>query len=272
MTARKLPGDFTGSLMIEHCLAPFGVRDVTVVNEGQEVGRHTHEQAHFMLVLAGQYLRYEGAKVEVVRPPFLLFDPAGTTHDDCFARSEGRFVSLLMLGGMDALVPGEPRSLRRPEAIRAALGLARQARWTIADLVALEGAAWEVIAEIEEVSGTIHSPRWAHDAYDRVMDEAGDAKLSISTIAARSNVHPVHLARVFRQTWGLAPAELLRWRRVERAAELLEKRDMPAAEIAASVGFCDQSHMNRAFKAHFGVPPSQWQRAAMLRKSKTVKL
>jgi AraC family transcriptional regulator len=270
MNARKLPGDFEGSRLVEHALAPFSIRAVTVLDEGQEVGSHTHEQAHVMLVVAGEYLRRERGAFEPIRPPFLMFDPAGTTHDDRFARSEGAFVSLSIVHSTGLSVPDEPLSLRFPGAIRAALCLARDARSRTAESTALEGAAWEVLASIEDTPEPIHPPPWAFDA-DLVMDEAADPEISVGKIAARTNVHPVHLARVFRNEWGCAPAELLRWRRVERAAELLAKRELPPAEIALSLGFCDQSHMNRAFKAFFGVAPSRWQRLAMLRESKTIR-
>jgi AraC family transcriptional regulator len=31
-------------------------------------------------------------------------------------------------------------------------------------------------------------------------------------------------------------------------------------DIAASVGFCDQAHFSRAFKAQFGLPPAAYRR------------
>ena len=88
MTIRKLPGDFDGSRIIEHALTSFDIRAVSVVDEGQAIGPHTHECAHFMVVLAGGYMRRDRQKAEVLRAPFLLFDPAGTTHSRRMARHE----------------------------------------------------------------------------------------------------------------------------------------------------------------------------------------
>ncbi|WZB77345.1 helix-turn-helix domain-containing protein [Achromobacter insuavis] len=34
------------------------------------------------------------------------------------------------------------------------------------------------------------------------------------------------------------------------------------AQVAADVGFYDQSHFNRAFRTAYGVPPSAYRRAA----------
>jgi AraC family transcriptional regulator len=64
------------------------------------------------------------------------------------------------------------------------------------------------------------------------------------------------LSRAYRCWRGEGLCEALRRRRVEAAAILLESSDKSLAEIAAAAGFCDQSHMNRAFKKHLGRTPS----------------
>ena len=43
---------------------------------------------------------------------------------------------------------------------------------------------------------------------------------------------------------------------VEAAVILLESTDLHLAEIAADAGFCDQSHMNRAFRRFLGRTPA----------------
>jgi AraC family transcriptional regulator len=93
------------------------------------------------------------------------------------------------------------------------------------------------------------------------MDEAWRPDLTVGAIAADARVHPVHLARVFRQAWGCSPGELLRRRRVERASDLLLRRRMTAAEAAAETGFADQAHMTRAFRAVLGATPRTWLKA-----------
>lgn len=260
MAIQARPGDFDGATVRARLEGPFEIRAVSVVDHGQIVGRHTHQQAHFMLVLGGTYLCSIGGEIAAVRPPFLLFAPAGTSHDDHFAASTGAFVSVSLNDAEAADLPEEPRILDRPAALRSALRLAREARTERAERPMLEGGAWELIAETAGASAPRAVPCWAYDAYDAVMDEAPDPDLSVAGIAGRVGVHPVHLARVFRQAWGCAPAELLRWRRTERAAALLAHSRLAAADIAAAVGFADQSHMNRAFKACYGASPGAWRR------------
>ena len=65
---------------------------------------------------------------------------------------------------------------------------------------------------------------------------------------------------VFRATTGQTPYGYLRARRVERARVLLATTDLPAAAIAAQVGFSSPSHLGRVFRALCGVTPGRYRR------------
>ena len=61
----------------------------------------------------------------------------------------------------------------------------------------------------------------------------------------------------------LPPHQYVIARRVERAQQLLHPdRDLALAEIAARVGFSDQSHLTRHFKRVVGVTPRHFRRSA----------
>jgi hypothetical protein len=59
----------------------------------------------------------------------------------------------------------------------------------------------------------------------------------------------------FKQSTGLAPHQFVIRCRVERAKELLLHSSLGIADIAAEVGFANQSHLNRHFKRIVGVTP-----------------
>jgi AraC-like DNA-binding protein len=67
------------------------------------------------------------------------------------------------------------------------------------------------------------------------------------------------LARAFRRSFGSAPHRYLVARRVAAARNLIAG-GTPLAEVAGACGFVDQSHLNRHFKAHFGMPPGRYAR------------
>lgn len=84
----------------------------------------------------------------------------------------------------------------------------------------------------------------------RVEDAA-----SFLGIAARS------LQRIFLREVGVGPKEVLRrYRLMEAAERLLREPDLAGADLAASLGYADQAHFIRDFKAVTGVPPEAYRR------------
>jgi transcriptional regulator GlxA family with amidase domain len=78
---------------------------------------------------------------------------------------------------------------------------------------------------------------------------------STAAIADRLKLHPAWLARAYRSAVGEGISDTLRRKRVEHATRLLRTSELPAAMVAQEAGFCDQSHMNRSFRALLGRTP-----------------
>jgi AraC family transcriptional regulator len=97
-------------------------------------------------------------------------------------------------------------------------------------------------------------------ARDLIRD-AGEAPLRVKDVAAEAGVHPIHLARAFRQFFRCSPGEYARQCRMERVRQLLTSERASLAEIALQVGFKDQSQLTHAFKRFMGVTPSAFRQA-----------
>jgi AraC-like DNA-binding protein len=70
---------------------------------------------------------------------------------------------------------------------------------------------------------------------------------------------PAHLVRSFGREFGLPPHRYLVGRRVEAARRLLLDGE-PVADVAAAVGFHDQSHLHRHFTRLVGTTPRRFAR------------
>jgi len=84
----------------------------------------------------------------------------------------------------------------------------------------------------------------------------GDPPLSLTSLAGLVSLHPNYLMRVFSRTYGLSPYAWHLRHRVQRAkAAMLD--GLPIAEAAQVAGFCDQSHLTRQFRRHYGATPGR---------------
>lgn len=82
-----------------------------------------------------------------------------------------------------------------------------------------------------------------------------DRNLSLDELAAVVQISPHHFSRLFKQSTGLSPHQFVIRRRVEWAKQLLLQGGFTVTEIAAMVGFYDQSHFAHHFRRLMGVAP-----------------
>ena len=88
---------------------------------------------------------------------------------------------------------------------------------------------------------------------------AGEA-LSLGRLAGEAHLSKYHFARVFQEATGLSPWAYVLEARIRRAKALLEEEDLPLSQVALEAGFCDQSHLTKAFKKAEGTTPGQYRK------------
>jgi len=79
----------------------------------------------------------------------------------------------------------------------------------------------------------------------------------LSAVAQRS---PAYFSRKFKLAVGESPHVYVVRRRLERACDLMVTSAASLSEIALSVGFSDQAHLSRHFRAAFAQSPASWRR------------
>ncbi|MEV6419606.1 AraC family transcriptional regulator [Streptomyces sp. NPDC051662] len=92
-----------------------------------------------------------------------------------------------------------------------------------------------------------------------LLDSRIHSGISLREAAAVLHAHPTHLIRCFKQTYSLPPHSYLTGKRIDQARRLLLDGHRPA-EVAATVGFHDQAHLNRHFTRHLGTTPARYKR------------
>jgi transcriptional regulator GlxA family with amidase domain len=100
----------------------------------------------------------------------------------------------------------------------------------------------------------------ARDAVERVRAEP--ELQTVAALASAMALAPRALQRLFRDYIGVGPKWVVRRFRLQEAAELLETTNATVASVAAHLGYFDQAHFVRDFKAVVGATPSEYVRKA----------
>lgn len=100
-------------------------------------------------------------------------------------------------------------------------------------------------------------PSWYADARDALN---GANERRVAHIASSVRRDRTHFARAFAAYSGFRPVEYRALRRLAAALESLSS-DAPLVDVALASGYAHQSHMNNAFRALLGAPPTQFRGA-----------
>jgi AraC-like DNA-binding protein len=92
-----------------------------------------------------------------------------------------------------------------------------------------------------------------------IDDHIGE-RISLDELASQAGVSRFHFARQFRLSTGESAMGYLRRMRIERSKSILQTRGSTIAEVAARLGFSDQSHFTRIFGRLVGVSPGSFAR------------
>lgn len=248
--------------------APFSsIRFVRYAPAGA-IAAHVHPEPSLCLVLAGEYRdTVRGRSVDHGRGG-ALFCPAHEPHSQAFGAAGAYKLQLgLTASALDYL----SAHLRLSEApftrstAFATLGRRIAAEMAVDDPFApivVEGLSHELLGLFGRGAREAETgPAWLKAAHDYMADHL-DAPVSVADLAAVLGQPPVRLSRAFRRLSGRTIGEHQRRLRIARAVELLAASRMPLSEVAQACGFCDQSHLTRAFKAEVGCTPAAFRRGS----------
>lgn len=226
--------------------------------DGHEMPPHSDGGDRVSILLGGDLREYRGSTEHSPRALDVVTKPGAVVHSD---RSSSRTrIFTVVLSAQDA--PLEYRWSDGGSAVRHLL----EARSFAFSRSGDEGDAARsaVDREIDEVlreavSRSVRAgPAWWPAAREVL---AAPGFRGVRAAATDLGVHPVHLARVCRERTGASPLQLVRRARVKVAVTALFATDLGLGAVAHHAGFCDQSHLCRAFAAELGTTPARLRRS-----------
>ncbi len=231
---------------------------------------HSHETLGISVVMRGLVEETAGRKTEIAGIASAVIKPPGTVHANRFGPQGARLLAIDMSPGAANELLGHHRFLGRWQWMRVmrALGatcrtLSRVSHVRPLDGDAVENLAVELVAALDGDAPASRgvAPSWLARVHQR-LDEDFATPFRVRELASEAGVHPVYLARRFRRHNGCSVLEYVRTVRLRAAMRELADAARPLSEVAARVGFSDQSHLTRALRATTGLTPRAYRRLA----------
>ena len=95
-------------------------------------------------------------------------------------------------------------------------------------------------------------------ALDYIHSNYDKETISVSYLAELCQISTVHLRNTFVKRFAVPPIQYINHLRLSRAKELLDSQMYAVSETCFLSGYKDESYFSRAFKRHFGMPPSEY--------------
>lgn len=223
------------------------------------IDRRVHRNAHLLIwqILGSSTITVDSTDT-LVPPGYACWIPAGSPHALVVHKDSTMLPVFFDPTPVNAHL--RPRSLHRVSAeLSEVLTALVQQQYSYASGADLQGqaAALLVSASTADDDGWLPWPRSSPVlSVASTLSQAPGDQRSPAELAASVNVSERTLQRRFLKETGLT---LQQWRarnRLVRALEMLRGGTLVSV-AAAQVGYRDVSAFRRAFKAHFGVPPSR---------------
>jgi AraC family transcriptional regulator len=230
---------------------------------------HSHELANLTFVTQGSFTETIGAESFECEPGTLLIKPPEESHRDRYGAFGVRCLVIEIRRDFFSRFLAD-KTLYRVEHFRSpaiagiGLRLQRELHWTdpLSEMM-VQGLLFELLSTLARRqfdSEQKQIPVWLKQVKE-LLEENFCRSFDLPALAKSVDIHPVHLVRQFKKSFGVSPGEFVRKKRFEFACRQLANTKHSICEIAVAAGFSDHSHFCRIFKQYTGVSPGDYRRS-----------
>ena len=217
---------------------------------------HSHDDPYFSMIAHGDCSEsIDRSESRILKPWVLTFHPEGETHSrktsDCGYGVFGISMTRDFIADAELKLPDRGEDLNvspfalKDFAIQYALTGPR-ARLRLSAIIL------DLLSELAPHASEPRAPRWLFKARELI---ASHPDLPIASVAKEVAISAPHLVREFRRHFHVSPARYAHAHILDTARTELMTTDDSVGVIASRLGFCDESHFIRSFRAHFGLTP-----------------
>ncbi|MGI6777294.1 MAG: helix-turn-helix transcriptional regulator [Acetivibrionales bacterium] len=120
----------------------------------------------------------------------------------------------------------------------------------------IQGEVSKPLSRIADVPGT--SPRQVFELIKNYIINNYYKQIDFQMLADDFSYSPAYLTKIFKKYSDTTPVRFLTEIRINMAAQLLIKTDMPVSAIGQRVGYPNQFYFSRIFKQHMNMCPLEY--------------
>lgn len=229
---------------------------------GSVFGAHTDERPRISVVLRGCLREESGGEAVDATPAALVIKPADAVHRNTFGNAPVHLLTIEFTSQESGFTEGCFSSWRWLHGVASARVITAWMQGLAAASTPAEykEAVIDLLARLPARAGAkAEPPAWLLRIRERIQDEHAE-HLHTSDLAAEARVHPVYLARRYRQSYGCSISEDLTRLRLESSIPALADGRTDLVHVALDNGYTDQSHFQRRFRSAVGTTPGRFRK------------
>jgi len=224
---------------------------------GESLDTHYHENSYLSLPLNAGYFEFNNSGKKLIEPGQLIYRPAGYTHankfmaDNCKCLNVEIKESVLLIDNLHFNLPGSEILNYHDcaEFYKAAYYFQSGIDGNICDEIMMN---W--LHGLSPKTSQKRETTWFKEVI-QILEQEPTEFHSIYSLSERVFVHPVYLARVFKENMGCTLGEYQLKQKLRYSLKLLCSHQHSIGTIALASGFYDTAHYIKTFKAYFNVTP-----------------
>ncbi|MEO8404450.1 MAG: AraC family transcriptional regulator [Chitinophagaceae bacterium] len=235
---------------------------ITNYEPHDEVSKHYHDNSYLSILTKGKYTEKANHNVSAaVIPGEILFRPASYVHENLFEDNGGtcfniEFKSEWFRYFDTKLALPTNFTQYKPGYFPSLYKLLINFRQDYHEDSAMEFIA-DWLFQVNEKNVYTKPQPWLENV-SRILENELDEFHSLQILAGRVFVHPVYLARAFKEKTGLTIGEYQLKAKLANALSLLLNTNLSLSDISGKNGFFDDAHFVRSFKKIYKISPHQF--------------
>jgi AraC family transcriptional regulator len=253
-------GEYLGQ-MLKSFNTSFFKLSITSYEPNCEIGKHYHDNNYISILVKGRYLEKNSFERNLVSSGNIIFRPNSYTHENLFESYGGTCFNIEFKSEWQTQVDKTLKLPHRfsnyktgtfPSLYKVLLTLQKQYN---------ENSAYEFICDwlfqINQKTLAKGNLPWIEKVV-KILENEIEYFHSLQSLSERISIHPVYLARAFKEKKGTTIGEYQLKMKLANAVSLLINTSLSISDISYKNGFFDDAHFIRSFKFVYKISPHQF--------------